>query len=441
MQFRYQLHGEIKNVKPDLASGLYIHSHDQRVLYFNPEPPDWITINERYKQIFDLFDGNHTLDSINSFIYEQYPGEREVLIPQIDEFVKTSNVLAQNQHKSRAKNTKDINAPELPKYIYITLTDRCNLRCKYCYAEERNKTDDADLDTWSRYVHDIISFAGTPIFIFTGGEPLLVPFVYDLAEIIQKAGCENILLTNGTQITTEDIANRVANLFQLVKLSLDTLDENVSSQLRGKGIVKKAHRAFNLLKDAGCNVQILATVTSMTSGNLDAFSKNFDNQVNFQPFYTMGRGRESSKLAVTGQEYYDALTHTNIFRLLPGFHSRIHGYRNSPFKRCAMAREEISLDSSGNVFPCHMLHYPELACGNLNSKSFSEIYSQSSVLGKLRNLDVDSMDQCKICIFRNICGGSCRARVDICKNGVDGVNEFCQFEKNAILDALMYSYG
>ena len=431
----------IETVKPTLARELYIHHHNQRVLYFNPEPPDWITINEVYKPIFDRFDGNNTQVSITSFINNHFPDEREILVPQIDEFIKTSKVLEHNSSEVRPHGAGIENDNIAPKYVYITLTDRCNLRCQYCYAVERSKAEDVGFGTWSRYIHDILKVADTPIFIFTGGEPLLIHYIYDLAALTKEAGCENILLSNGTKISSLSEAKRVADVFKLVKLSLDTLDDKVASLLRGQGIVNKVQRAFDLLKEANCNVQILATVTSVTCKDLDTFSKHFENQVNFQPFYTMGRGRGTNDLVLTGEEYYEALTQTDIFRLLPGFHRNIHGYRNRPFKRCAMAREEISIDPAGNVYPCHMVHYPEFNCGNLNTTDFAVIYKHSPVLTKLRALSVDSMEQCKTCVFRNICGGSCRARVDILKNRIDGSNEFCTFEKKAILDALMYSYG
>jgi len=88
-----------------------------------------------------------------------------------------------------------------------------------------------------------------------------------------------------------------------------------------------------------------------------------------------------------------------------------------------------------------MLHYDEFSCGNLNREGFRSIYQDSPVLRKLRELDADHIPQCKVCVFRNICAGACRARVDIRENGIAGLNGFCAFEKSAILDAMMYSYG
>lgn len=164
--------------------------------------------------------------------------------------------------------------------------------------------------------------------------------------------------------------------------------------------------------------------------------------MNFQPLYQdIGRARGNEDLSISGLQYYNALIETGKFKLLPYFHDNIHNYRNNPYKRCAMANEELSIDADGNVFPCHMLHFENLTCGNLNKERISDIYKNSAVLNELRTVNVDTIQKCKVCAYRNICGGACRARVDINKSGIKGVNDFCEFEKKSILDALLYSYG
>jgi MoaA/NifB/PqqE/SkfB family radical SAM enzyme len=57
--------------------------------------------------------------------------------------------------------------------------------------------------------------------------------VFDLASFIKERGCDCLLLTNGTLINTEETAAKIAGLFNMVKISLDTLDETISKELRG----------------------------------------------------------------------------------------------------------------------------------------------------------------------------------------------------------------
>jgi len=424
-------------VTPEFVKDIFIYSESPRILYLNPASPDWITINEKYKSILDLIDGNNDESIIYKHINHFFRDEKETLTTQIKSLFENSRIFKHNQIKNDRSNDCSIGTP---KQIYLTLTDLCNLKCVYCYATERKKNKNVSFETWRKYVSDIINFANKPTFTFTGGEPLTLSYTLDLAAYIKEHGCECLLLTNGTLINTEEKADKIATLFDMVKISLDTDDETISKELRGTGIVEKVKNAYNLLSARKCNVQIMATVTSKTCHDTASFAERFN--VQFQPLYRdMGRARNSEDLSITGEKYYDALTKNGKFTLLHQYRNTIHNFRNKPCKRCAMANEELSIDASGNVYPCHMLHYDNFICGNLNKEKISEIYRNSAVLNELRTVNVDTIPKCKNCIYRNICGGACRARVDIVKHGIKGDDDFCLFEQKSILDALLYSYG
>jgi radical SAM protein with 4Fe4S-binding SPASM domain len=418
------------------VDNIYIHSEDNRVLYLNPDVPDWITINEKYKPIFNLIDNDYKKNTLINFIKTNYSDEAKTLIPQINSLLQTSKIFRWNNKKIKYRNNNVV-----PNSIYLTLTDNCNLDCVYCYATERKKNSNTTLEKWKKYVNSIIDFAGTPTFTFTGGEPLTIPYVYDLATYIKNRGCVTILLTNGTLINTEEKANIVSKSFDLIKISLDTIDENVSKDLRGVRVSEQVKYAFMLLNNKKCNTTILATVTSKTCDNLDDFSTYFNNQVNFQPLYQMGRSKNNINLCITGEQYYNALTKKSKFNLLHGYRDNISDFRNKPCKRCAMAETELSINSNGDVFPCHLLHYSEFISGNLNNQSFGDIYSKSVKLRELRKINVDNIPQCKLCNFRNFCGSACRARINNFEADIMGNDDFCIFEQKEILDALMYSYG
>jgi len=422
---------------PEFVKDIFIHTESPRILYLNPASPDWITINEKYKSILDLIDGNNDESVIYKHINCFYSNEKETLIAQIKSLLADSRIFKHNQNKNDCGSN---NSASVPKHIYLTLTDLCNLKCVYCYATERKKREDVSFETWKKYVSDIIDFAGKSTFTFTGGEPLTVPYALDLAAYIKERGCESLLLTNGTLINTEETVDKIASLFDMVKISLDTDDETVSKELRGACVVEKVRNAYNLLSARKCNVQLMAIVTSKTCQNIASFAKRFS--VQFQPLYRdMGRARNSEDLSITGEKYYDSLTKEGKFVLLHQYHNTIHNFRNNPCKCCAMANEELSIDANGNVYPCHMLHYDNFICGNLNKEKMSEIYKNSVILNELRTVNVDTIPKCQKCVYRNICGGACRARVDIAKHGIKGGDDFCVFEQKMILDALLYSYG
>lgn len=424
---------------PKLSEHLFIMSQDKRIIYLNPDYPDWITVNKRYRKLFDIFNGNHSIAEITEFINSTYKNEAELLCKQVKSLIQTSLLFEHNIQISRS----DCKPKELkPRYVYLTLTDDCNLNCVYCYAKERKRATNLAFSKWISFVDKVFAFSDNLIFNFTGGEPLLVPFIFELAEYINQKGSSCILLTNGTRIDNIDIAHRIANNFKAVKISLDSTNDDINSKLRGKNTLEKVKRSVKLLDKAKANYTIVATITALNKDSIEEFAEHFNDRVYFQPLYKMGSGKKLSHLFISGNEYYDALTKTGLFRYLSNYHKNIHGFRGNPTKRCAMATEELSIAPNGDMFPCHMLHYSELRIGYLDIvDSLEGIYRNSEILSSLRGITVDSINQCKDCVVRNFCGGGCRARLDFYKNGLEGEDPFCVYEKRLILDALLYSYG
>lgn len=426
-------------IYPKLSVNIVITAKDDRILYLHPDYPDWITVNQRYKKLFDIFDGKHSVTQITEFINSNYENDANLLNDQIKKLFQTSLLFEHN-----IQNTKlDWKPKELkPRYIYLTLTDDCNLNCAYCYAKERTRVNSLALPKWISFIDKLLALSNNIIFNFTGGEPLVVPFIFELAEYINRKGSSCILLTNGTRIHNIDIANKIANNFQTIKISLDSINDDINSVLRGKNTLQKVKRSIELLIKVKANYIVVATITKLNKDCIEEFADYFNNQVSFQPFYKMGSGKRLPYLYITGNEYYNALTKNGLFKYLHQFHNSIHDFRMKPSKRCAMATEELSIAPNGDIYPCHMLHYDELRIGNIDQvHSLENTYRNSKILSDLREMTVDSINSCKKCVVRNFCGGGCRARIDFYQKGLKGKDQFCIFEKRQILDALLYSYG
>lgn len=393
----------------------------------------------RYGGIFDLFDGRHSLENIAHYIEQNHPDESGLLVGQVNSLVQTLKLFEHNS----------TNSPQISearerglKYVYLTLTDECNLSCRYCYAKERIKTSSLSVQKWYGFIDRLLTLSSPLIFTFTGGEPLLVPYLFDLATYIKERDSSCILLTNGTKINSIETAKRIAECFELVKVSADSHRPEINSQLRGQGTLDKVVAAVDLLDKAKANYTIVATVTKLNKKDIDEFAQYFNNRVYFQPLYRMGSAKNDSQLIISGDEYYEALTGTGLFKYLSNYHRNIHSYRGKPSKRCAMATEELSIGPDGDLYPCHMLHYPELKVGNMESgECVADMYKKSKVLSYLRTLTVDSIPQCTDCCVRNFCAGGCRARADFYSDGLASADSFCVFEKRLIIDALLYSYG
>ena len=82
------------------------------------------------------------------------------------------------------------------------LTRSCNLACVHCRAAAQDRPYEGELTAAEcRRVMDEIAEVAKPIVILTGGEPLLRPDVFDLAQYGNGLGFRMTMATNGTLLT------------------------------------------------------------------------------------------------------------------------------------------------------------------------------------------------------------------------------------------------
>jgi radical SAM protein with 4Fe4S-binding SPASM domain len=112
---------------------------------------------------------------------------------------------------------------------------------------------------------------GRPILVFSGGEPLMRPDLFELAAEASGVGLPIALATNGT-IMDERIARRVVDVgFRRVSISFDGPDAGTHDKFRGiDGAFDSSIRGFRELRKAGMSMQINTTVTQHNYAKLDA---------------------------------------------------------------------------------------------------------------------------------------------------------------------------
>jgi len=112
-------------------------------------------------------------------------------------------------------------------YLRVSLTDKCNLRCVYCMAEDMVFRPNAELmqDDELLTLVRLFTELGFDKFRLTGGEPTIRPSVVELVrEIHGLPGVASLsMTTNG--ILLDELARPLAEAgLQRVNISLDTLD-------------------------------------------------------------------------------------------------------------------------------------------------------------------------------------------------------------------------
>ena len=112
-------------------------------------------------------------------------------------------------------------------YLRLSITDRCNLRCRYCMPEEGvDLIEHGELLTYEEILGVVKVFArnGISKVRLTGGEPLVRKGVVDLVKRIGKIeGIQDLSLTTNGVLLREYAKDLVAAGLHRINISLDTL--------------------------------------------------------------------------------------------------------------------------------------------------------------------------------------------------------------------------
>jgi len=132
-------------------------------------------------------------------------------------------------------------------YVRLSLTDRCNLRCRYCRpdgAYERTDRDDLlDFDEIARLAR-ILARVGVRRLRLTGGEPTLRRGICAIVQGIDRArrlGLEDLAMTTNGVVLARLAPSLADAGLDRVNVSLDTLDPAKYAALTG---VDALHRVL-----------------------------------------------------------------------------------------------------------------------------------------------------------------------------------------------------
>ncbi len=267
-----------------------------------------------------------------------------------------------------------------PLFASYNVTGRCNMRCVFC---EWWKTDTPELPTKKAAAAiDAVCSLGVPFFDLSGGEPLLRNDLITLAKRAASHGCLVSMNTNGT-LLNESRVSEVADVFDLVVVSLDGPKE-VHDKIRGvAGTYDKAVEAIKLLKARGVRVGVNSVVTPWNITILPRFIEELHSQVDFaqvQPIHPYPPPAESTPSEKAVSQLLNYLL--KLKRSDPGFLAVptdfIKGFEaffsgKAP-KICHAGELYVAIDPSGKLLACPAR--ADIVLGDTLSGSISDILKE-----------------------------------------------------------------
>jgi MoaA/NifB/PqqE/SkfB family radical SAM enzyme len=157
--------------------------------------------------------------------------------------------------------------------IVWNVTRRCNLKCVHCYAHAKNKHFDSELTTeqGQALIDDLADF-GSPVMLFSGGEPLVRKDLPQLAAYAVEKGMRAVISTNGTLITSTMARTLKEIGLSYVGISLDGM-QDINDRFRVvNGAFHSALEGIKNSQDAGIKVGLRFTINKF---NVDEIPKIF----------------------------------------------------------------------------------------------------------------------------------------------------------------------
>jgi len=146
-------------------------------------------------------------------------------------------------------------------YVRLSITDRCDLRCRYCMAEKMTFLPRADLLTIEELAQlaDVLVARGVRRIRLTGGEPLVRRGVLDLVELVGDhigRGLDEVTMTtNATQLA--GMADRLfAAGMRRINVSLDSRDPERFRMITRRGDLNQVLGGIAAAREAGLTVKI-----------------------------------------------------------------------------------------------------------------------------------------------------------------------------------------
>jgi radical SAM protein with 4Fe4S-binding SPASM domain len=323
-----------------------------------------------------------------------------------------------------------------PRLVFWETTAGCNLECSHCRRLDVSRSlmkNDLSTEEGKRLI-DQLAAEGKPLLILSGGEPLMRPDIFHLADYAHRLGMPVALATNGTLIDPRTAQKIAAVGIRRVSISIDGADAKTHDEFRRiPGSFDKALVGIANVRAAGVPVQINMTLAHHNARQLaqlfeltervgamalhvfalvpvgcgveiaehEMLSPEESEEVLVR-FYELSKGSRLETRATCAPQY------SRIARTRAAADRQsgaLAGEAPDPGRGCLAGTGVCFVSHDGKVFPCG---YLPVEAGDVRRQSFGEIWHGSRVFNRLRNLE-ELTGKCRHCEFVRVCMG-CRAR-------------------------------
>jgi len=334
-----------------------------------------------------------------------------------------------------------------PFIVIWELTRACQLHCLHCRAEAQHHRHPLELTfEEGKKLIDCSYEMEHPILVFSGGDALERPDVFDIAEYAVKKGVRVSMTPSATPNVTKEAMQKAKDVgLSRWAFSIDGHSAEVHDHFRGTtGSFDLTMKAIQYLNELEMPLQINTVISKYNYDYLDEMAEMVEklNCVLWSVFMLVptGRGKEKDMISpaehervfrwlydlskrvpfdikTTAGQHYRRVVIQQKKREEQGMSDQEHIYYEDAINQGKTGQIDglgrapkgvndgngfVFISHTGDVLPSGLL---PIKAGNVRQTPLAEIYRESEVFRNLRNPD-QYKGKCGVCEFRHVCGGS-----------------------------------
>ncbi|WP_040330258.1 thioether cross-link-forming SCIFF peptide maturase [Clostridium ihumii] len=388
--------------------------------------------------VYDLLDENKLRSKeelVEEFKNKYKQEEVEEVYEELQELVKEGMLYSLDLYEGIARKTGQ--AESYVKALCLNIIHDCNLRCKYCFADEgeyHGCRKRMSAEVGKKAIDFVIKSSGPrkniEVDLF-GGEPLMamdtIKEIVDYAKVEEKKYNKNIrftMTTNATLLNEENMKYLDENMGNLV-LSIDgrkEVNDKVRVRIDGSGCYDSILPKIKKMVDVRDKSKLYYARGTFTRENTDFFEDvkhmadlGFD-EISIEPVvlpdeHELSLRKEDLPVIF---EQYDKLYEEMIRRHKEGNEFRFYHFnidlQGGPcvYKRisgCGAGHEYIAVTPDGDIYPCHQfVGNEEYLLGNIYDG-----IKNNDMVQEFKEAHIYNKPTCKKCWARFYCSGGCQA--------------------------------
>ncbi len=328
---------------------------------------------------------------------------------------------------------------QAPFTIAWEVTRACAYACVHCRADAQHRRDPRELSTAEAkaLIERLAAFGNSPILIFTGGDPMMRPDLFELIAYAAERGLRCSLTPTATALpTTERLEKARQAGIRRVALSLDAPRPEIHDDFRKvKGSWQRTMDILHRAQSVGLSVQVNTTVAKH---NVDILHEMVPfiqevGAVQWSVFFLVPTGRAMAEQMITPEQHEQVFNWLyDLYKVAP---FDIKATAAPMFRRVAIERMKAETgrqnvtfqgagfqyadglhrptkgvnDGKGFLFISHIGEiqpsgFLPVTAGNVRTDDVVEVYRHHPIFKDLRNPD-KLKGPCGSCLYRDVCGG------------------------------------